>query len=58
MFPDKIAKRAIESLESNVIRMQGKNYPAVTDGSLGELIRTMAEDGVLSLIHISEPTRP
>ncbi len=46
VFPDKIAKRAIESLESNVIRMQGKNYPAVTDGSLGELIRTMAEDGV------------
>lgn len=45
-FPDKIAKRAISVLEGNVIKMQGRNYPARTDGSLGELLKTMKEDGV------------
>lgn len=45
-FPDKIAKRAISVLEGNVIKIQGKNYPARTDGSLGELISTMNDDGV------------
>lgn len=45
-FPDKIAYRAIESLEENVRNMQGKDYPARTRGTLSELKNTMKEDGV------------
>lgn len=46
VFPDKIVKRAIETLEGNIVNIQGEEYPARTDATLGELIRTMKEDGV------------
>lgn len=45
-FPDKIAKRAICSLEENIARMQGACYPARIGGSLGELTDAMKEEGV------------
>ena len=41
VFPDKISKRAIHSLEDNIVKIQGENFPARTDGSLGELLKTM-----------------
>ena len=46
VFPDKISKRAIHSLEDNIVKIQGENFPARTDGSLGELLKTMKEDNV------------
>lgn len=46
VFPDKISKRAIHSLENNIVKIQGENFPSRTDGSLGELLKTMKEDNV------------
>ena len=48
IFPDKIAERTIQYLEKVA---DSKGF---TRGSLDELLASMK----LSLIHISEPTRP
>lgn len=45
-FPDKIAERALWQLQQNVIKMQGKNFPPRSDGTLAGLLKCMAEDGV------------
>lgn len=45
-FPEKISKRAIKVLEENIIKIQGKNYPARNDGSVQGLKQNMLEDHV------------
>lgn len=46
VFPDKISNRAIKSLEQNIIDMQGKSYPAKSDGTLNKLVEYMGTNHV------------
>lgn len=46
IFPDKIAKRAISSLEENLKRASGLDKKAATDGTLDGLKKSMRENGI------------
>ncbi len=46
IFPDKIAKRAVKTLENNILEVQGKAHYAKIPATLDFLKRSMAENGV------------
>lgn len=46
IFPDKIAARTIDALESNTERVEGVRARAVTDGTQGGLKRSMQENDI------------
>lgn len=45
-FPEKIAARTIELLQSNTLRVEGKHTPAYTDATVPGLFKSMDEYGI------------
>ena len=46
IFPDKIAERAIDTLENNILKIQGRRYDAVIGARIADLKQSMKRNGV------------
>ena len=50
VFPDKIAERTLEILENNIIKIQHREYPPVSDGTLSGLVESMEKYDVTASV--------
>ncbi len=58
IFPDSVAPRALESLKAGVLRVEGKQAQAFTDGTLAGLEASMKKNGVDVSVVLPIATKP
>ena len=58
IFPDRIAKAALQSLSDSIVRYQGERYPHYTDGTLNGILKSMDDNGVDISVILPIATKP
>lgn len=58
VFPEKIAKRAIEVLENNLLKVSGEEEKAVLDGTLDGLVDSMQKNDITYSVVMPIATNP